>query len=187
MTKLLVKAILQQALHYEWSLQGLGMLRLYLSENVRLHVWHKAFMAPGVSTIHTHPWDFTSHVVAGAVTNTRFAVTATIPGSAFRSQLLHCGPGGHLIGESHPLGLLPSAVDVYEEGAVYQQTADEIHCSDPVDGTVTLVTRTFTDHNKDHAFVYWPEGEAWVAAEPRPATPAEITAITQFALARWFA
>lgn len=66
MNKLLVKAVLEHAQVYTWQLQGLGMLRLYLNKATRLHVWHSGFSVPGASTIHTHPWDFKSEVVAGS-------------------------------------------------------------------------------------------------------------------------
>jgi hypothetical protein len=48
-TKALVKNILEKATSYKWSLQGFGMLRLYLSKDVRMHVWHPDFAVKKVS------------------------------------------------------------------------------------------------------------------------------------------
>ena len=62
---LLVKTILEASRHggiSGWSLQGLGMFRLYLSHEKRLHVWDARFRTSDVSVIHTHPWHFTSEV-----------------------------------------------------------------------------------------------------------------------------
>lgn len=73
-TKLLVKAILEKARAYKWSIQGFGMLRLYLSAEVRLHVWDSRFRVPGVTDIHDHSWDFESEVAAGEVLQRRYLV-----------------------------------------------------------------------------------------------------------------
>lgn len=70
--KPLVKTILQQADHYEWTLQGLGMLRLYLGKERRLHVWSDEHRVEGVSDLHTHPWHLSSQIVAGRMVNQRF-------------------------------------------------------------------------------------------------------------------
>src|SRR5579859_3298084 len=54
-------------------------------------------------------------------------------------------------------------------GQTYHQEKDEIHESLPFDGTVTLVTRTFTA-DRDHARVFWRGTGDFVTAEPRAAT-----------------
>lgn len=70
-TKPLVKAILTNANSYSWSIQGLGMLRLYLAKDRRLHVWTD-LRVENVSDTHTHPWHFDSQIVAGVMRNQRF-------------------------------------------------------------------------------------------------------------------
>lgn len=77
----------------DWSTQGLGMLRLYLSREVRLHVWHSAFRVPSVSDIHDHPWDFRSDIVCGSVRNVRYGIVSES----------ECGPVLQ-DGEGNPLG-----------------------------------------------------------------------------------
>lgn len=130
-----VRSILERATDLEWSLQGFGMLRHYLTPTVRLHVWASAFRVKNVSTIHDH-WDFRR------------------------------GP-----------------IEAFEPGHWYEQRADEIHESLPVDGTVTLVERHFRA-DTEHARVYY-STPAWVSAEPRPASRREIAAAVRLAIARW--
>lgn len=191
MNKLLVKAVLEAAHVYKWQIQGLGMLRLYLSKAVRLHVWHSGFTSPGVSTLHTHPWDFDSLVVAGELQNVRYREWTgrdRIKSKAAReyySSLLHCGPGGGLKEDPQLVYLEQLPPEFYREGDIYAEKAEEIHESKPKDGTVTVVTRQFKP-DEDHARVFWPVGTAWGSAIPREATPQEVKAITQFALQRWF-
>lgn len=57
----------------------------------------------------------------------------------------------------------------------------------PLDGTVTLITRSVPEgKSPDHAQVFWPKDSWWVSAEPRPATESEIFRITDYALKVWF-
>jgi hypothetical protein len=185
--KAVVQAILEKALDYEWSVQRLGMLRLYLPgrQNVRLHVWHKDLAVPNVSTIHTHPWRFASHVVAGQVENVRIGEDRT--GWNYLKHQIQCGAGGGLAGEAEPVNLYEQRREWLVEGDSYEQDSDEIHNTLPEDGTVTLVERVVPPgKSPDHAYVYYPVGTEWVSAEPGPATKDEILLGTQFALQRWF-
>lgn len=187
--KLLVQKILESPLDFEWSIQGLGMLRLYLNQEWRLHIWHHEFKVENVSQLHTHPWDFVSHVIAGQITNQKYMrlYEGANVGAPCMEQRLHCGPGGCLIGEPRPVRLLLNDTQLISQGMVYSQTAGEIHLTDFEDGTVTLVERCFIhNQNVDHALVYWNKGEQWVGAEPRPATREEIHKGCAVALTRWF-
>lgn len=191
MNKLLVKAILSMAPVYSWQIQGLGMLRLYLNKATRLHVWHSGFASPGVSTLHTHPWDFKSEVIAGSLENIRYKehdpqnCLNSTKVKEYMAAVLHCGPGGGLTEKGKPVYLEAMPSEFYGEGATYTEKAEEIHESRPKDGTVTLVTRQFKP-DEDHARVFWRTGTEWGSAIPREATPDEIKVITQFALQRWF-
>lgn len=186
-TRLLVRDLLERPLGREWTLQGLGMLRTYLSKEVRLHIWDKRYAVPGVSELHTHPWDFSSLVVAGVVRNVRhLSYSGPTIGLPYIRQALRCGAGGGLQGVPEPVFLAARDVEYYDAGTSYRQTAGEIHRSVPEDGTVTLVQREFYE-DKDAAHVFWPDGQVWVSAEPRPATDEEVLAITGNALKRWFA
>ena len=201
LTKLAVKAILERASAHPWSLQGMGMFRLYLSREVRLHVWDMRFTVEKVSTVHTHPWDFTSHVLSGAITNRIFTKVehgelqrepgfiAGFPGQfkEYREQQIVCGPGGGASSEPKRVylytpdddGLLTHVTDSY-----YCQDASDIHESIPKSGTVTLLERTLKE-DTEHAYVYFREGRSWVSAEPRDATEHEVLAMARMALDRW--
>lgn len=191
-TKALTKAILEHPGDFNWTLQGLGMLRTYLSPEIRLHIWHSdfKFVEDGevASELHTHPWNFNSVVVAGRVRNYRFiesAGTSLDSGQAIprRRQTIRCGQGGGLIGDPVDVFLSEQPTETFDEGASYAQLAQEIHRSVPDDGTVTIIEREFLE-DTEHAFVYF-KGD-WVSAEPRPATDEEIELITEAALERWF-
>lgn len=188
MTKLLVKNILEHALSYKWSLQGLGMLRLYLSDAVRLHVWSTGHAAgPKVAKLHTHPWNFKSLVVAGGIEDIRYVEIANVAPN-YEYVTIKCGPGGDATCEKKPITLGWKDSTIIPEGKEYSRHRTDIHESRPQDGTVTLVTRTFVE-DKDHANVYFPLGMDWnheTSAEPRPATDLEVGDITGYALGRWF-
>lgn len=184
-TQLLVKTILEHATSMpgRWTLQGLGMLRLYLSPTTRLHVWSMAHRNPMASTLHTHPWDFSSYVVVGSIENTTYE-QAYRSGVKYNRQLLRCGEGGGLEGTPDQIRLESSGWQV-NEGELYEQAAEVIHETDFWDGTVTLVQRTMRA-DTEHAYVFWRDGQTWGSAEPREATPEEVEAITGTALRRYF-
>lgn len=183
-----VRAILTKAYAYEWSIQGFGMLRCYLSTEVRLHIGDSRFKVPDVSTVHDHPWDFTSYIVAGQVTQYRFVEHPT-DGEGFQRSIIRCGVGGGLVraecGVEAPeqVFLRRSDIETYVAGQWYSQRADEIHESLPADGTVTIVERQFKA-DTEHARVYY-QTPAWVSAEPRAATPREIAEAVGVALAQF--
>lgn len=165
----------------EWSLQGFGMFRRYLSKTERLHVWDSRFSVPGVSTIHDHPWDFESRVLAGTVVNRLYTVKEPTVGvrPTHNCQRIKCGVGGCLVGDAPVLADLSVRSQwAYTWGERYEEKAHEIHESFPSDGTVTLVTRTFKK-DAEHANVFFPYGTEWVSAEPRSATSGEIKAAIQ--------
>lgn len=180
----LAKVILEHCEDYEWSLQGLGMLRLYLAPEVRLHVWDSRYVVSGVSQMHTHPWHFHSTVLAGSVTNHRYEETG-FAGSRVCRQRIRCGEGGGLVGEPEIIELTRVSEEHYKPGDCYHQLASEIHVSEPESGTVTIIRRDFQD-DSDHAHVFWPEGAEWVSAEPRRAAEEEVRDICGASLKRWF-
>lgn len=101
----LVRSVLENWANHRWSLQGFGMLRAYLSDRkLRLHVWNSKFAVPDVTTIHDHPWNFESLVVAGKITNTRYRTYPCLTAeedierqklrSPFVKARIVCGTGG---------------------------------------------------------------------------------------------
>ncbi len=163
-------------------------MRLYLDEIRRLHIWDSSLKVPNVSEMHTHPWNFRSHVVAGIVQNEKFVYADRVSpergAMLYNRQRIFCGVGGGLEGEPDKVLLASTGLHTYVERETYREEAYEIHVSRPQDGTVTIVRREFLD-DSDHAYVYWYEGD-WVSAEPRPATIREIGKVTENALEQWF-
>lgn len=186
-TRLLVENILRHPHGFKWSVQGLGMMRMYLSETVRLHIWDSALKVPGVSAIHSHPWDLHSVIVAGRYRQHRYLppMRSNAVPSEFNCVEIQCGEDACVTAIPTTIPLVEGGLEVYPEGYEYTQAKDEIHLSCPEDGTVTLVTRTF-HADRDHAKVYWRGRGEWVDAKPRAATPEEVEQITQRALLTWF-
>lgn len=186
--KILAQHVLENAEKFEWSLQGLGMLRTYLPNNSRLHVWDSRYKIKNVSTIHDHPWYLYSCILAGEVTNIRYEVSHSY-NENYMCQKIVCGEGGGPNGPSYPVCLDKVKEYRYSQSSrsTYSQSPSNIHESDPSDGAVTLLQRSVHDEaNKDLAHVFWPIGEEWVSAEPRPATEKEISDIINNSLEMYF-
>lgn len=180
-TKDLVKAILEKPNHYNWSIQGLGMARIYLTADasLRLHIWHDRFRVPGVSDIHNHPWDFESTVIAGRIDNKRYAERDE--GEPYSKVNILCGVGMTPNDTIQHVALTGPYTASFTRGDVYEQRASEIHSTEFKNGTVTLIRRTFKD-DPDHADVFFPRGEQFVSAEPSAATDEEIQLAIESAL-----
>jgi len=185
-TKLLVETILKYPVVSQWSVQGLGMMRMYLSPEIRLHVWDSSLKVPGASAIHNHPWDLDSLVVAGRYKQHRYSSPKYgLVTEEFNCSLIKCGEEACVMEEPTKVMLAELALEVYRQDATYHQDKDEIHFSCPEDGTVTLVKRKFHE-DRDHAKVFWRGSGKWVDAKPRQATVEEVIAVTQRALTTWF-
>lgn len=176
-----IRAIVRHPFDHDgWTVQGLGMIRLYLDpeQRERLHIWDPGSATPDVSTIHDHPWNFTSRIVVGRLENQRYVVDGREPGD-FLMQRLRCGIGGGLIDEPRRVTVVGHPLETYYPGDRYHQDADEFHESIPSPGAVTVITRDFRG-NRDVATVCWRTGD-WVSAEPRPATRDEVVHFTNLA------
>jgi hypothetical protein len=185
LTSLAIRQILEKPLGHDWSLQGMGMFRLYLSKEVRLHVWDMRFSVERVSTLHTHPWGFVSHVLSGCILDRTFRKEdpSREPITHYEQQIV-CGPGGGVSAEKQPVHLSLVSEHVYKEGNTYSHEASDVHESVPKSGTVTVIERSFKS-DTEHAMVYFRTGREWVSAEPRRAEPHEVEAMARMALDRW--
>ena len=189
--RLMVKNILERAFDYSWTLQGLGMLRMRLSDEYRLHVWHLGYAFPGASPIHDHiQWGLESFIIAGKMRNIRFTEIDPKDGVSWRDrrfmhQKILAGEGGGPIEEPSPIWLRQQPTETYPAGTFYWQTNREIHWSIPEDGTVTIM-RKLPAEDGTSARVFWEWGTEWGTAEPRPATEEEIRGMTGTALSKWF-
>ncbi len=165
---------------FDWSLQGFGMFRLYITPDIRLHVWSPVHRVPGVSDIHDHPWSFVSYVVAGRIENHRYVEAAD--GDVYHRLRIKCGPGGGPAGEPERVRLVDIGAEVIEPGQSYRQTWRELHRTIAAPGTVSIIGRQ-PRPDPDHATVCYQPGSEWVSAEPRPAERGEIALAMTGALA----
>lgn len=189
-TRTLAEMILRNAKSYDWTLQGMGMLRLHLPNHCRLHVWDKRFRVPNVSMIHDHmQWGLESTVLAGRLINKKYEAYTEESyfqkgGADYLYTVLKPGEGCYFKDDVRPIKLLEDVFEVVREGQSYKQHPLEIHETDALDGTVTFMQKFPT--NDESARVFWPEGTEWVSAEPRKASPDEVHAIVSLSLERWF-
>lgn len=179
----LVRAILEQWQAYSWTVQGFGMVRTKLADVGRIHIWDSRLAVPLVSTIHEHPWPLSSLVISGELLNQRFGHAGDY-GLPYKRSRIATGEGGGLIGEPEDICILPSVHEAFGPGASYSQAPEELHRSIPQDGTVTLLSRPMGEPLQE-TWVYWPRGDEWVSAEPRPAKEFEVSRAVMLALNRW--
>lgn len=182
----LASAILHHANHFEWSLQGMGFIRLHLVGHCRLHVWDRRFRVPGVSMIHDHlQWALNSTILSGELVNRIYLEGPSAAyGVPFDWATIKPGAGCYFKSEPKRTYLLPQILpERLLPGDTYRQAPDVIHETDAQDGTVTIIRKEPTPD--DSARVFWPAGTEWGSAEPRRATPEEVAAIVGVALTRW--
>ena len=190
--KPLVSSILQDE-RRSWTVQGFGFLRTYFGpadapKKFRLNLWDSRFTVSGVSTIHDHPWDFKSVVVAGDFSNQRYHMRRSVGGldlgPSHSFTTIKTGEGGGLEKSATEHCMLErQPTEHYHAGEAYYQRADEIHETYFADGAVTLNERI---GDTEHARVFWPYGTDWVDALPRPATREEVFFAVNSSLERWF-
>ena len=180
--------VLRNPEDYKWTLQGFGFLRCYLDDGEvqRLHIWDPDRAYDEVSTIHDHPWHFSSHIISGKIKNQRFFETSSVFGTTFLTNEIRPGEGGGIMDPASErlTWLLPQGVESYGAGASYSMRNYELHESIPDRGTVSIITHEWPQDMTNVARVFWQRGD-WVSAEPRPATLEEVKHFTSLALDNW--
>lgn len=174
-----IKEMLENHERYAWSLQGLGLLRLHIRDDLRLHIWNHEYAYPGASPIHDHlQWHLSSFVVAGHIENTRYVeVDARDPaGFLFNKRTIQAGYGCHFTDEEQRCYLKKLPAELYNPGDSYQQQNTEIHWTKAAPGTVTLMHKIPATDGKA-ARIFWPYGTEWGTAEPRVAMVREVEEI----------
>jgi hypothetical protein len=164
-------------LDFEWAAHGIGMLRTYLDDEktTRLNLWHSSLINPGISTLHTHPWQFRSYVLCGRLENTLWDRVAS--GQPFHEGQISCGPHfSGIEGEPALIALQPRAPVVMTKGFGYMQYEHEIHSTQAEDGTATVMIRGAPCEGH-RASVFWPAGEAWGDAS-RQTTREDVLRVT---------
>lgn len=172
-----------------WTIQGFGMARKHFGPDgaFRLNVWHSMFRAPGVSTVHDHPWDLESVVLKGLMVNRKYVEASALDGGEPHGcAVIKPGPkpeGGGVIERLPDVLLRAPLPQAYAMGYGYRQRHDEVHESIPEDGTVTINFRERV--GDDVARVFWKRPGEWVSAVPRPATSLELETVLPLALEGW--
>lgn len=65
----------------EWTYHGIGFLKTYVGNNVRVHLWHPRLITIGMeSAVHTHRWDLESAVVLGTIVQEEYVVEPQLGG-----------------------------------------------------------------------------------------------------------
>lgn len=172
-----VRRILEQPDGRAWRLQGIGLLGLWLDDRRehRLHVWDPDDAA-GDPPIHDHPYDFTSTVVVGELTNTRYVEDEA--GVEYRRERYST------IDEDDrrvDAVRLHGTSTTFGPGETYEQRAAWLHDSRQLPGTVTVIRCTW--HEPTELTVCQRPGAPRVSALARAATPDEVARITASALA----
>jgi len=175
-SRALVRTILEHAADYPWVLQDIGLLGLRLDERreFRLHVWAPAYSIDD-PPVHDHPFDFTSTVVAGELTNVRYVEDPD--GVEFQRARYTVGNEDERRTDTVRLSQTSTTLGA---GDRYRQRAPELHSSHQVAGTVTIIRRAF-DETRELTVCTRP-GAPWVSGQSRAASPAQVKEITAAAL-----
>jgi hypothetical protein len=177
LNRALVRTMLEHADDYPWVIQEIGLLGLRLDDQreYRLHVWDPGATV-GEPPIHDHPFDFTSTVVAGEMTNTRYEED---PLGAEYDRVRYTPPNED--DRRSDTVRLSGTATTFTAGSQYRQLAHELHDSRQIPGTVTIIRRTFTG-DASELTVCNREATAWVSGQSRPAPRADVKRITATAL-----
>jgi len=183
-----VAHLVERSTKEDWTVQGLGMARLRIGDSMRIHVWSPDFGWES-DRIHTHPWSFTSFVLAGSLRQDRLVQRYDGPAEAWfttwNRSLIRCGEGGGIESAPTQVHLAPEAEgELIRSGEAYRMEYSEIHATYPDEVAITLVHKHILAHvSPEHANVYW-RGERWKSAEPQPATTAEWAKVVDIVSAR---
>lgn len=174
-----VTGLLRRAGELSWTMQDIGLLGLWLDDRreVRLHVW-----GPGRGDkdppVHDHPFDFTSTVIAGELTDTVYRAD---PGGDEYVRFRY--PPGEEDRRRADAVRLSASATTYPEGAGYRHGTAELHSSRQLPGTVTVIRCAFVP--VPELTVCHRDAGSWCPGRSRPATPGEVEAFTTAALG-WF-
>ncbi len=135
LSKALVLTLLQHAEDFPWRIQDIGLLSLRLDDRreYRLHIWDPT-VCVGEPPIHDHPYDFTSTIIAGEMTNVRYAEDPT--GAEY--VRFRYPPGAEAERQSDTVRMSSTEI-TYVEGGRYLQLAHELHGSWQRPGSVTAI------------------------------------------------
>ena len=178
-SKALVLTILRHAEDFPWRMQEVGLLGLRLDDQrqYRLHVWDPTYRT-GEPPVHDHPYDFTSEVIVGEMTNTRYEVDPT----GDRYIRYRYPPTAEDLRRRDTVTLTASPT-TFREGGRYGQLAHELHDSSQLPGTVTVTRCSRVDVTD--LTVCLRDGSSWRSGRARDATRDEVKSVVARAL-EWF-
>ena len=174
-----VLTMLQHAEDFPWRMQDIGLMSLRLDDRRehRLHVWDPSYWV-GEPLIHDHPYDFTSTIIAGEMTNTRYEEDrAGVEYVRFRFS-----PGAEGDRRSDAVRLSSTATK-FIGGTRYRQLAHELHANWQQPGTVTAIRCRWV--GTPELTVCVRNAGSWRSGQGRDATREERKAFTAKAL-EWF-
>ncbi len=179
LSEALVLTILQLAEDFPWRMQEIGLMALRLDDRreYRLHVWDPSY-CDGEPPIHDHPYDFTSQIIAGEMTNTRYEGDS----SGDEYVRFRYSPGAEDERRSDTVRL-SSLATTFTQGNQYRQLAHELHASWQLPGTVTAIGCSWVEAPELTVCVR-DEG-SWRSGLGRDATREEVKSFATKAL-EWF-
>ncbi len=120
---------------------GDGMIQLYLSKRVRLHVYHPDFPATvDNALIHDHAWDMYSEVMLGRVPHKTYRMDLTASGN----MMLHEARGGGGAGliPRHQCFLKNTGINIFVAGSSYFFPRHEFHETLVSELSMTRITKS---------------------------------------------
>jgi hypothetical protein len=179
LSKALVFTMLRHAEDFPWRMSDIGPMSLRLDDQreYRLHVWDPG-ESVGDPPIHDHPYDFTSTVIVGEMTNSRYEEDPA--GDEY--VRFRYSPPAEDQRRSDTVRMFGTAT-TFTEGEQYGQLARELHASWQRPGAVTAIRCSWVEApeltvcNRD-------EG-SWHSGQARDATREEIKTVAAKAL-EWF-
>jgi len=179
LSKALVFTIIRHAEDFPWRMQDIGLLSLRLDDQRehRLHIWDPTYGMVD-PPIHDHPYNFTSKIIVGELTNTRFEEDRA--GDEFTR--FRYSPAAPDVRRSDTVRLSATALTL-TEGDHYHQLAHELHASWQRPGTVTMIRCSWVEISD--LTVCLRDESSWRSGQARDATRDEIKTVAAKAL-EWF-
>jgi hypothetical protein len=142
----------------DWRHHGIGALQAYVSQHVRVHIWHDKLLTPGMRDsggIHDHRFRLESTILIGGLTNHEYRLDQVGPEEFNDDATWTCLPGPHDVyevvnastGKTDPPTKVGGPHTLYyrhtelEEGDTYSYPKREFHETMHHGTTITLVTK----------------------------------------------
>jgi hypothetical protein len=179
LSKALVFTMLRHAEDFPWRMQDIGLMALRLDDQreYRLHVWDPG-ESVGDPPIHDHPYDFTSTIIVGEMTNSRYEED---PAGDEYVRFRYSPPAEDQ--RRSDTVRLSAAATTFTEGGQYRQLARELHASWQQPGTVTAIRCSWVE--APELTVCLRDEGSWRSGQARDATREEIKTVAAKAL-EWF-